>query len=232
MKPKIIIPETFMGIPIKGAIERALAKEKEKPEVQAPNIILPDSKEMIYVPEVNLYFARQRTHLNEDWYQTHKSLADEGLRMPTMNEFRFYLKHLRDNSSNPDYRSIFNEITEVRDPWRSQWIDAYFEERKTGIIPKEIYALTHNKTKEEKLETCLMQDKIPGISLDSWLNDSTSQGLPKKDINDGSLYFWFPRNGAVARVVTYSDRLSLYCSGGPSDRGPSLGVFAVSGAGS
>ncbi|MBI3623034.1 hypothetical protein HY212_03060 [Candidatus Pacearchaeota archaeon] len=220
---RIIIPETFMGAPVKGAIERVLSQKPAAAQIITPTIA-PVGK-FIYVPETKLYFAKQRAHTNLDWYNTHKALINEGLRMPTIPEFIGYLKYLKENPS-AENTQIYNEITQVRDPWRANWLDAYFEQRNDGF-----YILTHNKTKAEKLEDCLMKDKTPGINLDSWLNDSTSQGLPKQKIDKGDLYYWHYTNGAVAGFGAGSGRASLDCSRGPSGGDPSLGVFAVSESG-
>jgi len=223
-KPKITIPETFMGVPIKGAMERVLSKAKNQTQipVQSPSTAL-DRKGMIYVSSANLYFAKPRTYLDKNWKDTHKLLAQEKLRMPTIEEFRKTLNYLK-NSQEQEYQELYNEITEVRGPWRAGWLDAYFEKRKDGL-----YLLTGNKTKAEKLENCLMEDKIPGISLENWLEGKniTSQGLPSSNIDDGKLYYWCPVNNEVARFATVSDWAALDCYGYPSGRSSYLGVFAV-----
>jgi len=182
----------------------------------------------IYVPSANLYFAKQRTHLNLDWSDAHEELKAEGLRMPTIEEFRKTLNYLK-NSQNQEHFELYNEITEVRNPWRANWLDAYFEKRKDGF-----YILTANKTKAEKLEDCLMKDKILGISLENWIEGKnvTSQGLPKLNIDDGKLYYWYPKNGTIAGFLAVSGRAVLDCGTSPSGRDPSLGVFAVADAGS
>ena len=115
-----------------------------------------------------------------------------------------FLKYLREDSDlNHGFQEIYDEITQVRNPWRSEWIDAYFEKRKDGF-----YVLNGNKTKSEKLEDCLMADKIPGISLDDWVSGTnvTNQGLPKTKSKKGDLYYWYPRDKAVAGFFAGSVR--------------------------
>ena len=183
--PKIIIPRIFGGIPIDQAYEDVMSGKdvSPKPAPIARNAGNVDG--MIHVPEINLYFAKQRTHSGKAWGETHPLLATENLRMPTVEEFRRVLKYFKDSQDN-ELQKLYNEITQVREPWRSNWLDAYFEKR-----DKEWHILTGNKTKAEKIETCLRKDKTPGISLEDWLSNSTSQGLPKANIPDGNLT---PRN--------------------------------------
>ena len=208
---------------------QAEAKKKEKQTIQPiqqnPNVA--EKENMIYIPTANIYFAKQRTHLNKNWSQTHDLLNSEGLRMPTIEEFRKTLSYLK-NSSQSEHLTLYNEITEVRFPWRANWLDAYFEKRKNGL-----YLLTANKTKEEKLEDCLMTDKTPGILLEDWLNGKniTSQGLPELNMVNGELYYWYPRDGRVARFYAYSDGAYLSCSWDPANRYSVLGVFGIGDAG-
>ena len=170
-----------------------------------------------YVPSINLNVARERTLQGKNWYETHKEFAKQGSRMLTIPEFVEVLKYARENDSD-----LYRDITEVKSPWRAEWIDAFFEKRQNGL-----YVLTGNKTKAEKLdEDTLMDDKR--ISLESWIENPTKQGLPRKDTKKGDLYFWHPRNGAVARFYANVGRVDFSCyNGDPSDGDSDLGVRAV-----
>jgi len=183
--------------------------------------------DFIYIPSINLYVAKERTHSGLNWNDSHKALEDEGRRMLTPSEFRATLKHLVSNPRNREHTQIYNEITEVKSPWRAEWIDAYFEQRDDGM-----YLLTGNKTKAEKLDkSTLMNDRTPGISLDSWIEGSdeevTSQGLPSKKITKGDLYHWYPRNNVVAIFYALSVRALLYFGRLPSFGCDDLGVRAA-----
>ena len=146
--------------------------------------------------------------------------------MPTVEEFRQTLKYFKD-SKNSELLNLYKEITEVRDPWRANHLDAYFEERKG-----EMYVLTGNKAKAEKLESCLMDDKTPGINMESWLEGKnvTNQGTPKTRMGNGDLWYWYPREGRVARFGVDSGRAVLDCDGNPDYADPVLGVYAVADA--
>ncbi|MBI5803182.1 hypothetical protein HY448_00670 [Candidatus Pacearchaeota archaeon] len=190
-----------MGVPYK--LHQSKSVDLERDYVQLPS---------------GLYVARQRTLLGKSWNEAHAGLKMQKSRMPTPIEFVEFLNYVRKN--NP---KLYNEVTQVRSPWRAEWIDALFEKREDGM-----YILTENKTKAEKLDDdTLMEDRTPGISLDSWLNNHTSQGLPRKNVEKGDLYFWAPENGSVARFYAGSDEADLNCYGGPFDWGSNLGVRAV-----
>ena len=153
-------------------------------EVMPPVIEVSDETlnqgEYIYIPTAKLRFAKQKIFFGKNWNETHELLSQERLAMPTPLEFSQTLKYLRDNP-NQKNTALYDEIIQVRNPWRATLLDAYFEKRKDGL-----YVLIRNKTKTEKLdENTLMKDRR--ISLDSWLDNPTSQGLPKKDVAEGDL---------------------------------------------
>ena len=175
----------------------------------------------IYVPSLELYVARERTHQGKNWYEAHEALSKEGSRMLTSREFVSFLNHLRKNPSEEN-TEVYNNITQVRSPWRAEWLDAYFEKRKDGL-----YILTKNKAHVEKLKGGLIKDKILGINLENWISNPTSQGLPKSNVKKGSLYYWHPRGSGVARFGADSSRADLGFDGYPSGRGSDLGVRAT-----
>src|SRR3989344_7997593 len=164
-----------------------------------------------------------RNHLNKNWKDCWTELQKQNYQMLKINEFREFLKHLISAPNNQEYKNIYNEITEVRNPWRAEWLDANFKVENKGV-----YILTENESKKEKLEECLMSDKTPGIDLKDWINGKniTSQGLPNKNISSGSLYYYYPRsdNNSVARFDADSDGAYLNCCWYPSFTNSSLGV--------
>ena len=175
----------------------------------------------IYVPSRKLEIAKERTHYSKNWFQTHDALKNEGSRMLTPSEFVNFLNYLRENPSGEN-NEIFNDITQVRSPGRAEWLDAYFEKREDGL-----WILTGNKTKAEKLEACLMKNRIPGISLDNWLKNPTYQGLPRSKISQGELYYGCPRSGGVAGFLADSDGALLIYLRDPDSGDSVLGVRAV-----
>ena len=227
---KYKIPTSWMGRDGKADYERIMSGEYDKKEEPQKSFDKkPDTTDFIYVPSINLYVAKQRTHLNKTWKDCWTELQKENYKMLKINEFREFLKYLK-SQNNPEYKNIFNEITEVRSPLRAEWLDANFKKRNKGLFKKdELYILTENETKEEKLdENTLMSDKTPGISLDDFVEGKniTSQGLPNKNISSGNLYYWHPRsdNNSVARFDAIDVRAYLSCCRYPSYSYSYLGV--------
>jgi hypothetical protein len=237
---KYKIPKTFMGKPVAGSLERVLAglngntnNPQTQPPQTTPSVNAPNISGYVFVPSTGLYMAKQRTHGGLDWYKTHEALQSEGLKMPTIYEFRQFLKYLKENPngvngvSSTEVESILDDILTVRDPWRAEWLNAKFEE--TNGEMNVHYLINSNGSlvdKTEVLEDCLMKDKTPGINLDYWINTPGKQNLPLKKNPKGKLYYWFPRDGRVAWFVASSDWALLYCDWNPTDVYSSLGVFA------
>tara|TARA_Y100000310_G_scaffold221576_1_gene223153 strand:- start:7488 stop:8147 length:660 start_codon:yes stop_codon:yes gene_type:complete len=193
-------------------------------------------RDFIYVPSTGLYVAKERTLSGESWFDVHKQLQSEGSRMPTIPEFTEFLKYLRDNPSDENTR-IYKDITEVRDPWRAEWLDADFKVKdiKLHINYNNIIDPNGNLVPENSDlldEDTLIENGVYRISLESWLDNPTSQGLPRKDIDKGELYYWTPdiyQYSSVAGFFTVSVKgVGLNCYWTPSSNGKvDVGVRAV-----
>ena len=189
----------------------------------------------IYVPSIGVHVAKQRSHTGLNWTDTHSQLHQEGLYMPTIPQFIAFVNYLKGDyqrlgvKEKQEAEQILDDILTVRNPWRAEWLDARFEEK-----GEELYVHYNHRTikgelksQSEKLEGCLMENKLPGIDLEYWLNNHTKQGLPKPDNLDGDLCYWGPRNNRVARFDAYSGRVNLLCDRNPDYSDDSLGVFGV-----
>jgi len=188
----------------------------------------------IYVPSINLYVAKERTLQGKNWNDCHKELHANNYRMPTIKEFAEFLFYLKANpngvpdTSAQEIRETLDEIITIRSPWRSEWLDAKFEKQKGMYVSYYKFDSSGNIIQEqEKLEDYLAKDKTPGIDLDSWINDSTKQGLPKPKTAKGDLYYYYPRENTVARFVANSGWAGLDCGRYPTYTYPSLGVRAI-----
>ncbi len=233
------IPKTYMGMPIKGAMERLFAEEEEMakkaqtPSIDMPNN-MPELSGYIYVPSAGIYMAKQRTHFGLNWYDCHKQLHKENLLMPTIPQFISYINYLKQNNDIKDatkqeIESILDDILTVRNPWRGEWLDADFK------FEKELYIHYNHRTingqlvpqNKELLTDYLTENKILGISLDDWLSNTNNHGLPKPDVKKGELYYMAPMrdNNSVARFNANSDGAGLNCNGDPNVSDASLGVF-------
>ncbi len=135
-----------------------------------------------------------------------------------------------------ELETILNEIIEVRNPWRAEWLDNKYS-KQGGVlgIGSKLSVTYHKFDSSGKLievtealdSDTLMENKTPGISLEDWINNPTSHGLPKSNVKNGNLYYWYPVDGRVARFGAGAGRAYLGCVGGPDD---SDGVLGVRGA--
>jgi hypothetical protein len=220
------LPKKIFGIDTAEAYEKIM-KEEEKPKKDKKRKVEGrDNSDFIYVPSVDLYFAKERSLLGKNWYSTHEELDKQGMKMPTIYQFKEFLRYLHENP-NDEYTGIFNEITEVRNPWRMEWLDAIFDDEKIYFNHEFVDGKLVDRDSEVLDRETLMKDKGPGIDLEYWLKNSTKQGLPNIYYDDGSLWYWPPRVGAVAWFDADETRSYLYCGGFPCGAGSSLGVRAV-----
>ncbi len=178
---------------------------------------------------LDLFVSKERSHLNEDWNQAKESVKKENGYMLTIRQFADFLSLLKSGKAfdgrgrkidSKELERLFLDITEVKSPWRSEWLDAKFGDGE----------ITYNLINEdgslneltESFYRGLTQDKTPGIDLESWLKTADYQGLPTSKTKDGELYYWSPVNGRVAGFGAGSDWADL--GWGPADRGAGLGV--------
>ena len=223
---KIELPDKVFGKEVKGAMERVLSSQQTAPDIQ-PISITPDLNGFVYVPSLKLYIQKQKQLDGKNWNDAHEELIKQGLKMPTIEEFRQFLNYLKQNP-NKENTDIYDKITQVRSPWRSEWLDASFKkEGKDMFIVYHIFQGNSIAEKKEKLSDYLAKDKTPGISLEKWLKEANTQGLPKSEIENGNLYYWAPVSGRVARFYADSDRASLYCNRSPDDSYSGLGVRGI-----
>jgi len=220
------MPDHFGGKPIpEDAIEIALAAEKKnRNEGEAHPLA-----DFIYVPSIKLHFAKERSHVGKNWYDAHRELHKQNLRMPTIPEFVEFLKYLKANPTVENTR-VYHEIAEARDPSRAEHLDANFytmpDELWVGynhIVDSNGKLVTQD---HKKLEGHLMH-RTPGISLEYWLNNPTKQGLPPANARQGDLWYWHPEEDSVAKFIANSGRAGLGCGGDPSYSRTDQGVRAV-----
>jgi len=233
----IIIPKVlrFGGkvVQVEGALERVVNVASKNPEEpKNANPFAPLKQGMVYVPSLCLYVSENRILQKNDWDKQTEALHSQNRRMSTIPEFINFVNYLRSPEGQkavPNYQAILDEIYKLEGKWRSENLDAFFIKKEDGMYVA--YHKFDNKNKivrtEEKLESYLLENKTPGISLDEWLLNHTKQGLPKPDISQGALYSWAPVDESVARFGADSGRAYLYCSRDSTDACSSLGVRFV-----
>ena len=184
--------------------------------------------QFIYVPELDLHFTEERILLGKNWQTTKDTLKTQEMAMPTPFQFRAFLKHLK---ASKEHQELYKDITEVRYPYRAEWLNARFNEREDGMymISKDALIKGKYEDQEIKLDNCLMQDGYTSrcISLDEYLNSTTPHGLPPANIPNGNLNYWYPGDKSVARFGSSSGGAGLDCVGDPGNSYPALGVFGA-----
>ncbi|MEK6812632.1 MAG: hypothetical protein AABX86_00790 [Nanoarchaeota archaeon] len=176
----------------------------------------------------------QAIHLNLLQGQSTPSLADmrEGLylaRRGITNNIPVY-DCKGDKIPKEKLGAFLSEVTEASPSWRAEHIDAKFEKEDNQLFIAYGHRMQAGNLiplKREPLQPCLMQDKIPGISLEDWLSRATPQGLPPADAHTGQFYYWFPRAKSVARFRADSGGVDLYCYGGRRVSFAALGVRSM-----
>jgi Zn-dependent metalloprotease len=178
------------------------------------------------IPSIELDVSKEKILFNKNFSEQQEALHKENTKSLTPNEFREFLKVAKKEDL-----ELYNEITQIKSPWRAEYLDAYFKVEGKNLVMK--YHVFENGKIVQKSEILdkdtLMRDKTPGISLDSWLENSTKQGLPLKKTESGSLYYRAPEkdNNSVACFDAFGGGASLGCSWDPACRDSSLGVRAA-----
>lgn len=179
-------------------------KKSGKPVNQEPRYGF--RKGFTYVPSIKLY-VEEESKLVENWDKAHDS-SEKKLRMLKIPEFIIFLKHVEDYNE-----KIYRNLTRGK-KWRIELLDAYFIQKKDGL-----YISTENRTNTTELEDFLREDRE--ISLDSWLKNSTLQGLPRPNIekpntNEDKLNYSAPENNGVAGFEIINGTIHLHCNLNPS----------------
>ena len=245
----IEIPNIFRGKPVDGAIEIALKKTAVNPPAPdlkgtppSPSNLSDAGKYLILEGRKHgsyeypdLLVGMERDYLGKDWNDAHTALNQNNSYMLTIRQFVDFLSLLKSGSAydgkgnKVDKRkldSILDEIVTVRNPWRSEWLDAKF--KNGNIIYHNLVGNPSSLVEvREPLSAYLDKDKTPGINLDNWLKEANQHGLPKKTVDKGKMYYWAPADGAVAGFLADSVRALLYCGRDPTDTNASLGVRPV-----
>lgn len=197
----IVMPEEFSGLGYSleispGRISHSSAVEKVAKELD------------INCKNTSRDYLEREFVGNNSFYQFQKLEFGLGVKMPTIPEERKFIKLLDEGSKGnidvwsvsgkklkPDYLgSIKEDIVRVASPGRAEWLDADFKvEGEDLVVNYHVFEDGKIVLKSEILDkNTLMKDKLPGISLEKWLEESTEQGLPKNNVESGDLYYWCP----------------------------------------
>lgn len=129
----------------------------------------------------------------------------------------------RGNSIDKDrLRTMYNEIWEVRDPWRAEHLDARFSN--TGGAMRMAYGHQLQGTNLVARANDVLLPYLTENGAKADLATFNPQGLATKKSRSATLHFWQPSDGSVARFGAGSSGAVLFCVGDPQDSGANLGV--------
>ena len=123
-------------------------------------------------------------------------------------------------------QKAYDDIAKSVDPWRGEWLNAGFE---ITIHQRNLIQYFLNKGKKlEKVVSELDPEtlmELKTINLKDLVRYHTPQGLPRKDIPEGTkLRYWPPRDKYVARFDGGSGGTGLGCGWYPAGSGAGLGI--------
>jgi len=120
---------------------------------------------------------------------------------------------------------MLNEMIEVRAPYRAEWLGARFGSK--SITYNKFDSHVDREVTERLDSDTLMEDRNPGINLESYVTNPTSHGLPRENVEKGDFCYWYPRDRKGVRLGAGSDGAGLLCYGDPSGLDGRLGVRAA-----
>ena len=242
---KIILPDRIFGRNVDGAMEKVLNGDKSQPdpvpEQTVPQISASNLNGYIWVPSINLHFAKNRDLNGKTWNQAMDIIYNQGINvkgqraeMPTPFEFMSCINYLSsgkvDGLSELERQDILNDILKLGS-YRGNWLNARFVKLGKGFKNLGMEKVVFNSVGKrdiitKPLEQCLWQDGWADI------NSGNSQGLLTNEYGSGyeqgkNIYFWYPRETGVARFGAGSDGAGLRCDWGADFSNPSLGVRLV-----
>ncbi|MEK6830268.1 MAG: hypothetical protein AABY15_09195 [Nanoarchaeota archaeon] len=188
-------------------------------------------------PHPDLHIALSRQYQGKDWNTTKSTLEQNHQLCLPVYLFREALIHLRSKERiynecgkripKTTITQTLNDIYEQRSPYRAEWLNSQFTHKNNNWYIKHLVFDNEGQPKEviEQLDPdTLMEDRAPGISLEDWLKRATPQGLPSTKTKNGSLCYWYSRDGAVAGFGADAGGVLLVCVGDPQGSDGGLGV--------
>lgn len=204
-------------------------------------------QEYLQIPNSNYVIAKLEPDWTKefDYENSHKQVLQKGLEIPTPSLFISHLLNVirAYQGKNKLYDGNSQEVSkqELEDIYKHlttkhinggawSWLNSRFVQGAgfNNLDLEKVTGIDSNGnllTQKNPLEECLMENCYADINFNS-------QGLATKKFKTQSykhgenLYFWYPREGCVARFRAYSDRSDLLCVRYPSSLNASLGVFA------
>ncbi len=248
----IEIPNSWMGKPVEGSLERILTRKPASPPLPVTTSGVPrtfqvsNPSDYIVVPQYDILIAKRETHQGKNWQESIELLAQEGRYMPRIDEFMQHFLNMRDAVAGrmilhdgagaiinqAEIQSQWNYLSSTdRTPFGNSawtWLDALFKKDGAGTL----YLETNHRVTNSVL-TSQNVPLVPHATTNGFapLSSLNNQKLPidtpdKNYVQGQNIYFWPPTENLVAGFGAGSDRASLDCGRDPTDRDAELGVFA------
>jgi hypothetical protein len=201
---KFIIPKYFMGKPIEGSLEKALAGAPSFQVAPAPQVAqnpptpangISKPQDYIILPGVahgnysypDLLVAMNKTHHGKNWYNAHEALSQEGNFMLGIRQFTDFLNLLRTGKAydgagklinSQKIEGILDDIYKVESSWRSEWLDADFKvlDKKFGLFGGKVVMNYEHRIINGKL-TPTRKDEV----LEGYLDETKNPGIDLAD---------------------------------------------------
>lgn len=214
-----------------------------QPTITKTNI---NKSEYIIIPNTKIIISREELYKNKNWKDSHYTLQDNGLYMPTPAIFIDYFLKVKQAQEGKISLSYADgnplKKKEVEDLWKYlttnfdkgcwTWLDSLFKEENNKWYIEYGHKVVDPKgnkelktSKKENLEQCIMEDCFVDL-------DFNKQGLPKQkhssqEYKQGeNIHFYHPRENTVAGFDADSNGAGLYCVRDPYYSNSELGVFA------
>ena len=184
---------------------------------------------------IGLYVAKAKDFFSKNWYETHEALNKEGYQMLTIRQGIDLIKLLKTGKvydglkaklKDAEIAQLFNEIVEVRTPWRAEWLDGRFvkEDNEFYLLQEHKYDTSKSRSKLEERIIAKNRIKVDPLMKNTRfnLNDVNQYGLPTKEGTE--LDYWYPTNGSVAWFRANSVGAGLICDRDSADSDAGLGV--------
>jgi hypothetical protein len=191
------------------------------------------NNEWIYVPSINMRFAKTRSNYNLNWSDTHKTLIPQGLRMPKPEDTWALIHYLKANLSDRQHKEVYDDILKTTpvNTWHGEWQNAVYSHDGGKVYVQHVKGLKKNGdidlTSKVEIKNYLTSDGWADITANANISD---KGLCKVASSKSSyfqgenIYFWYPRDKAVARFDANSSGAVLDCDWYPYVTVASLGV--------
>jgi hypothetical protein len=197
----------------KSTFDPNLANEENKryenmpaPETKEPELVK-SAEGFIYVPSIKIHVCKKTIGPIGDWEQTHRDLARKHVFMPTIYQFKEFIKYLkREHENGDESQAILDDILLPTIDWKAEWLDAKFVERDGEMHIQYDHSFTQNgiDRRTEKLEDYLTENGR--ISLDDWLDNSNKHGLPRPGSDNGKvreISYIAPAENSTAKFCSY-----------------------------